>query len=512
MKQGKTVRRCVAFLLVLCVLVLTVSGCGAQTSNGQTVVKMNLNAEPDNLNPWLSSASDTEAIFRNVFEGLTAYDESGETVPALAKGWSVDESQTVYTFSLRDDVTFHNGKQMTSADVMYTYESLTGLGGGEPLTERFSMIQELEAPDDFTFVVTLSEPSPAFLPLTIVAVLPQGYEEQSTHPIGTGPYRFVEYTPSQRIVFERNDTYYGIAKGDEPDTSGKIDRIEVYIMDSSAAVVSALRSGQLDLATMLDADDAKLLEEEFTVEASAQNMVQALFCNHAVKPFDDVRVRQALCYAVNRQEIIDVVFGGYATPVYSNFSPAMGLYYNETLEGSYEQNLEKAKELLTAAGYPDGFTATVRVPALYQQHVDTAQVLAQQLAQVGITLNIETVEWATWLEEVYTNANYELTITGLTGKLDPNSILGRYESDYSKNFFGYRNEEYDALLEAARTETDEQQRMEEYRTCQQMLTEDAAAVYLCDPNLIVASRKDLKGITFYPVSFYNFSKLYYEAE
>lgn len=497
----KGFRKLAALVLAACLLLCGCSACGgSQTAETTKTVRMNLNAEPDSLDPWQSAASDTEAVFRNVFEGLTGFNEQGETTPALAKEWSVDESNTVYTFVLRDDVTFHNGAAMTAADVVYSYESLTGLGGDAPLTQKLDMVQAVSAVDDYTVQITLSEPSPAFLPLTTVAVLPKDYTEQSTHPVGTGPYRFVEYTPSQRLVFEKNESYYGIATG------GTVDRIEVYIMSDSATVVSALRSGQLDIATMLEADDAAVLENEFTVYSSPQNMVQALFVNHAKAPFDDLRVRQALCYAIDRTVVIDTVFDGYATPVTSNFSPAMQAYYNDETENVYSYDPDKARTLLAEAGYPEGFTATVRVPALYQQHVDTAQVLAQQLSQVGITLNIETMEWATWLDEVYTNANYELTITGLSGKLDPDSILGRYHSQYSKNFFGYHNEEYDRLIDAAKTETDEESRREDYRRCQQLLTDDAAAVYLCDPNLIIACREGVGGIAFYPVAFYDFSR------
>lgn len=507
--KGKNRMRILSVLLAICSLLCCFAACGEQTADSTSCVRMNLNAEPDSLDPWLSAASDTEAVFHNVFEGLTGFDEQGDITPALAKSWSIDESGLVYTFTLRDDVTFHNGAKLTAADVVYTYESLTGLSGGEPLTQKFDMVSSVEAMDDYTVKITLSEPSPAFLTLTKIAVLPQGYTEQSTHPIGTGPYKFVEYTPSQRIVFEKNEDYYGIAEGDEPDNGGKIDRIEVYIMSDSASVVSALRSGQLDMATMLEADDADILESEFTVYSGAQNMVQGLFVNNSVKPFDDIRVRQALCYAIDRTAVIDTVFGGYATAVYSNFSPVMASYYNSETESTYSYDPEKARALLTEAGYPDGFTATVKVPALYQQHIDTAQVLAQQLSQVGITMKIETVEWATWLDDVYTNANYELTITGLSGKLDPDSILGRYHSQYSKNFFCYQNDEYDSLIDAAKAEPDEEQRIEDYKKCQKILTDDAAAVYLCDPNLIVACRKDLTGFAFYPVAFYDFTKLSY---
>lgn len=504
-------------LLALAVLLCALTGCSgrqgekssaAPVSSGAgeetKVVRVNNSAEPDSLDPWQSSASDTEAIFHNVFEGLCLYDEKGELTPGLAESWDLSEDGATYTFHLRKGVTFHNGKEFTSADVLYTYNSLTGLGGGEPLTGKFSMVTGLEAPDDYTFVVHLTGPSMSFLPLTIVAVLPEGYSDQETHPVGTGPFRFVEYTPSQRVVLEKNPDYY------REDRMAQVDRVEVYLMTDTAAVVSALRSGQLDMATMLNAEDAATLEEEFDIYHSPQNMVQGFFLNNQRVPFDDVRVRQAVCYAVDRDEIIEGAFGGEATKVYSNFSPMMSRYYNEELEGSYPHDPEKARALLKEAGYENGFETTITVPSLYQPHIDTAQILVQQLQEVGITAKIETIEWATWLEQVYSGADYDTTVIGLSGKLDPDAVLGRFETGYSKNFYQFSSAEYDELIQSARVELDEEKRAEDYKRCQEILTEEAAAAFLTDPSLSVACRKDLKGFVFYPVTFYDFSKLHYE--
>ncbi len=511
MKLSKKKLFSVLSLVLSLVLVLSLAGCSGttKTADGQKVVRINITSEPDNLDPWLSSASDTEAIFHNVFEGLCLYDSEGNIIPGLAESWEISEDGKTYTFHLRQDVTFHNGQKLTSADVLYSYNSLTGLDGGEPLTGKFQMVESMEAPDDHTFIAHLKEPSASFLSLAIVAVLPEGYEEQATHPVGTGPFRFVEYVPSQKVVLEKNPDFYD--KDNSEGRMPKVDRVEVYIMSDIAAIVSALRSGQLDIACVINAEDAKALEGEgFTIYNSPQNMVQALFLNHSVKPFDDLKVRQALSCAIDKKELISGVFGGYATELSTNFSPVMGAYYNEQTEGTYEKDLDKAKSLLAEAGYENGFEMTITVPANYQKHIDSAQVISQQLAAIGVTAKIETIEWGTWLEQVYQGADYETTIVGLSGKLDPDAILGRYESGYSSNFFRFSNEEYDGLISAARTETDNTKRAEEYRRCQEILTEEAAAVYLTDPNLIAACRSDLKGFTFYPVTFYDFSKLYYE--
>ena len=474
------------------------------TDGEQTLVRMNIGSEPDSLDPWQSAASDTEAIMHNVFEGLCLYDENGEIIPGLAERWDISEDGLTYTFHLRQGVTFHNGDAFDSADVLYSYNNFAGLDGNEAVSSDYEIVESVEAPDEYTFVVHLTEPSASFLSVNIDSILPEGYDDQAANPVGTGPFKFVEYTPSQRIVLEKNEDYYDESR------MAQVDRVEFYIMTDSAAVISALQSGQLDIAS-INADDAAVLGDQFDIYNSPQNMVQIFALNHEFEPFGSLEVRQAINYCIDKQQIIDSVFGGYATELYTNFSPVMSLYYNDELEGAYETDVAKAQELMEQAGYADGFSFAVKVPANYQAHIDTAQIIAQQLQQINITMNIETIEWATWLEDVYTNASYEGTIIGLTGKLDPDDVLGRFESTYARNFYNYSNPTYDQLINDSVTELDEQTRIDNYKQCQQILTDDAVAVYICDPNLVVASRKDLKGYTFYPVTFHDMTKLYYEG-
>lgn len=497
-KTGKTAALALTAMMAVTAMPFGVSA----DETDKTIVRINMESEPDNLDPWLSAASDTEAVFHNVFEGLVLFDETGALIPGLAKSWDISDDGLTYTFHLRDDVTFHNGKAFSAEDVVYTYEALSGLGGEEPLSSKFTNVTAINAIDDYTVELTLGEADAAFLQYTRVAVLPKGYEDQSSAPVGTGPFVFEKYVPGQMVVLEKNENYYDESR------MAKIDEAQIYIMGDDSAVLTALQSGQLD-AGIVYADSADYLSGDFTINSSPQNMVQLFALNNSVEPFDDVRVRQAFEYAINKDQIIDGVFAGYATELYSNFSPVMSYFYNDELSNVYTYDVEKAKELMAEAGYEDGFDITITVPSNYQKHVDTAQVIAQQLKEINVNATIEPVEWGQWLEQVYTNAEYETTIVGLTGKLDPNDILGRYVSDYGKNFMKYSNPDYDKLIEEAKTASDEE-RVELFKECQKVLTEDAAAVWICDPNAIAVTRSDLKGYTFYPVSFIDLSKLYYE--
>ena len=467
-----------------------------------TVVRTNIGSEPDSLDPLLSAASDTEAIFHNVFEGLLLYDETGAVIPGLAESWEISDDGLTYTFHLRDDVTFHNGKPLTAEDVIYTYEALSGLGGSEPLSSKYTAITGLDAPDDYTVEITIDGPNSSFLQMNTISVVPKGYEDQATAPVGTGPFVFERYVPGQEVVLKKNPDYY------EPERAAKIDEADILIMTDESSVLTAMQSGQLDLA-LVYADNAEYLNGDFTVNSSPQNMVQLFALNNAEEPFDDIRVRQAMNYAVDKEQIVDGVFAGYATELYSNFSPVMSVYYNDGLKDVYSYDPEKAKEQLKEAGLENGFDMTITVPSNYQKHVDTALVIIEQLKAVGINAKLNQVDWGSWLENVYTNFKYQSTIVGLTGKLDPADILIRYTTGYRRNFMNYSNEEYDELFAKAKTVSPEES-VDYYKECQRLLTEDAAAVYICDPHAIIVSRSDLKGYTFYPVTFLDLSKLYYE--
>ena len=523
----KNVKKWLSLSLAGAMLMGVLAGCGGGTSSTpapvetgaaeatgepaavEQVLKYGTDTWPAGFDPHTISAIAATRVFNQVYETLIDFNPDMTFKGVLAESWENPDDVT-YVFHLRQGVKFHNGREMTADDVVYSFQRVLGqtdygdIGALGSSASYYGGIASIEATDDYTFVIKLKEASAGFLSLNIIAILPEGYEDQATAPVGTGPFKFVEYVPSQRVVLEKNPDYY------DEDRMAQVDRVEFYIMTDSAAVVSALQSGTLDIAS-ISADDAAVLEGQFDIYNSPQNMVQIFALNNEFEPFSKKEVRQAINYCIDKDQIIDSVFGGYGTKLYTNFSPVMEVYYNSDLEGSYDTDVAQAQSLMEQAGYADGFEFTVKVPANYQAHIDTAQIIAQQLQQINITMNIETIEWATWLEDVYTNANYEGTIIGLTGKLDPDDVLGRFESSYARNFYNYSNSEYDQLINDSVTELDEQTRIDNYKRCQEILTEDAVGVFICDPNLVVASRKDLKGYTFYPVTFHDMTKLYYEG-
>lgn len=503
--------------LVLSFSMLLATGCTnnaggdlkASTSDAKHVagvVRTTMPSEPDNLDPHLSAAADTKAVMNNVFEGLIRFDENGTFLPQLATDYTVSDDGLQYTFNIRTDVTFHNGTPMTIEDVLYSYKRLSGLNGEMPLSSKFQSVTSIEALDEDTLTFTLSSHDASFLSTLIEPVVPASYTNQSKKPIGTGPFSFMHYTPGESIVLKRNETYYDINR------KASIDEIQFHIMTDESSIVMALKSGDLDIAQVLSMS-VPALEKNFTITSFPQNMVQIFALNHDVEPFNNIKVRQAINYAIDKDLIINGVVGGYGSKLYTNASPVMSFWFNDLSQNEpYPYNPEKAKELLAEVGLSSGFTTTIKVPSNYQTHIDTAQVLADMLKQVGITLNIELVEWGVWLDTVYSGGNYETAIIGLAGKLDPHETFVRYQSEYAKNFYHLKNDKYDALIADGIRETDLDKRAAIYKQAQQFLTDEAVAIYIMDPHLILASKPSLQGYIPYPAPYFDATKLYYVEE
>lgn len=487
------------------VMMVTAAGCASgnqdKGTTEESIVRMAVSSEPDNLNPMKSSATDTSAMMMNVYEGLLSFDKNGSFIPALAESYEITDDGMTYEFQLKEGIQFHSGDEFNAEDVKYTYETLAGLNGESPLNETLaSELVAVETPDDYSVQLKLNKVDAGFLSKCTISIQQDGYTQDSTNPNGTGPYKFKEYIQGQKLVLEKNENYKTIET-----RMPEIDTVEFKIMTDSNAVLMALKSGDLDIASV-DARNFSSLGKDFTSVEGPQNMVQIFALNNSVEPLNKKEVRQAINYAVNKEEIIQTVMEGHGTQLESFLSPSMKNYYNDDIKG-YDTNIGKAKELLAEAGYPTGFTMTLTVPSNYQTHIDTAQILKSQLEKIGVTVEIQLVEWAQWLENVYNNAQYESTVIGHSGKLDPQDFLNRFTTTYEKNYFKYSNEEYDAKIAEAASVTDETKRAEIYKECQQKLADDAASVFIQDPSINYAVRNTITGMQIYPVTFFDMGSL-----
>ena len=506
-------KKFLALVLLMTLLGTVLSGCGdgsaaetqkSRADTNELVVGIAQDLD-DSLDPHKTVKAGTREVMFNVFEGLMKPTPDGDLTPAIAEKYEVSEDRRTYTFHLREGVQFHNGETVTAEDVVYSIQRCAAATEtGIVQVEAFSVIQSIETPDDKTVAITISEPSNEFISYMTTAVLPADYDKQDTDPVGTGPFKFVSRTAQDSVVLEKFNEYWG--------TPAQLDKVTLKIMENADSLMMSLQSGAIDLCAHLTSTQVAQLEKDFNVAEGTMNLVQAMYLNNAVAPFDDVRVRQALCYAVDKQEIIDLAFDGYGSPIGSSMYPAFGKYFDDSLTNYYTRDVEKAKALLAEAGYPDGFDMTITVPSNYKPHMDTAEVLVQQLAQIGVNATIEPIEWESWVSDVYAGRQFQSTVVGVDAStMTARALLERFTSDYGKNFINYNNAEYDALFQQTLTAYDDAEQTAIYKQMLANLTENAANVYIQDLADLVAVRKGVEGVTFYPIYVLDLANLHYTA-
>lgn len=289
-----------------------------------------------------------------------------------------------------------------------------------------------------------------------------------------------------------------------------LDKVTFKIVNSPDTALLDLQGGSIDIYPYLTDSQAAELSGSFQVMAAPSNVVQALFLNNADETLSDVRVRQAICYALDKDSVNEFVFGGNGAIISSAMLPTLQDFYVDVNDVyGTGANIEKAKELLADAGYADGINLEIKVPSNYEVHMQTAEVVAQQLEAAGINAVIVPVEWATWLDEVYNGRNYQATISGITCDQTPGYLLNRFQAESSKNFINYANAKYDETYLKAAASLDLAEKAEYYKELQNMLVEDAGTAFLSVPPITVAVKPELSGYTFYPVYVQDMSVVRY---
>jgi len=471
---------------------------GEPVQGGHVVVGMTQDLV--SLDPHQVTDAGTRGAVFNLYEGLVKPTASGDIEPAVAEKCVISEDAKTYTFTLRDGVTFHDGSAVTADDVKYSIERYAEIQGE---SSAFSVLDKVEIQDEKTIVVTLKESYSEFLPdMASASIIPASNEDPEGNPIGTGPFRFAEYKKGQSLKIEKYDGYW---KKGYP----YLDSAEFKIVADMDTAYTELSAGTIDILNYLTIDQTQALSDDFKIVKGSMMLVHAMFLNNDYEPFKDVKVRQALCYAVDRQAINDFLFGGQSELIGSHMIPALQKYYEPAAANLYSYDPEKAKSLLSEAGYGDGFDLEIAVPSSYSQHVDSAQIITEQLKAVGINATIKPVEWATWLSDVYGDKKYQATVIGFDGTLAPNDWLKKYCSDAGNNIANFNNPEYDETFNKAYTSVDDSEKAQYYKQCQMILAENAASVYIEDPADFVAVNAKLSGYAFYPVAAQDLSTVYF---
>ncbi len=457
----------------------------AQAKKDGVVLGMVLEPAPG-LDPTMAPAAAIgEVVHMSVLEGLIKIHMDGKITPLLAESWTIDPDGKVYTFKLRKGVKFHDGEAFDSSDVKFSFERAKAPGSTNKAKKAvFDNISRVDTPDPYTVIVVLNNADGNFLfrmgENTAVILDPKSAATTATHPIGTGPYKFDSWAKGSSITLVKNDPYRDAAKV-------QMKKVTFRFINDPAAQVAALLAGDIDGMPRFGAlESLKQFESDprFTVAVGGTEGKTIMTINNKRKPFDDVRVRRALAAAIDRKAIIDGAQEGYGTPIGSHMVPSDAGYVD--LTGVNPYNPEKAKALLKEAGValPLNVTLTLPPPAYARKG---GEIIASELAKVGVIAKIENVEWAQWLSGTF-KGNFDLTVISHVEPLD----FDRYaDPNY---YYGYDSKAYDALLAAYNTATDPKARLKILGDIQRQLATDCVNVYLFQLPQFAVANKHLKGL------------------
>jgi peptide/nickel transport system substrate-binding protein len=434
----------------------------------QDTITIGMVLEPPNLDPTAGAAAAIdEVVYANVFEGLTRFGPDGAVQPALAASWDVEDGAKTYVFHLHDGVTFHDGTTMDAEDVKFSLDRARAEDSANAQKALFAGIETVEVVDPLTVKVTLKAADGNF-PFNMawgdaVIVAPESVASAATAPVGTGPFRFAEWVQGDHVTLGRNDAYWG-----EPVA---LSTATFRFISDPTAAFAAMMAGDVDAFPNYPAPEtlAQLAADpRFKVIVGSTEGETILAMNNKAAPLDNVKVRGAIAHAINRQEIIDGAMFGYGTPIGSHFAPHNPDYTDLTALSAYDP--ERSKALLAEAGVSDLKLRLALPPPTYARR--GGEIIASQLAAVGIATEITNVEWAQWLEQVFKGKDFDLTIVSHTEPADIN-IYARPEY-----YFQYGTPEFVALMDKLNVTTDAAGRSAILKEAQEMIARDHVNAYL----------------------------------
>jgi len=469
-------------------------------------LKIGYELDWDSLDPSQYLAWATTAAYDLVYEGLTTWDlETLEPQPLLAKSWAISDDGLTYTFHLQEGVKWHNGDDFTAEDVKYSIERIQDPETGSIQSTQLAVIESVEVVDDLTVVLHLSAPySPllALLPYSPYIVNKDFIESEGGFTprtmMGTGPFMLEEWVPDTVTRFVRNPNYW--RKDEDGQPLPYLDAIEFYPLVDETARVSDLLSGVVDFIVRVPEKDLDRLEatEDIVLSAPWSTTYSYLWFDPYKPPFDDVRVREAVAWAIDRDQLVQGALYGRAFPLYGAAIPSWHWAFND-LRAYDHRDVDKARQLLADAGYPDGFETTLVTTSDYGIGVAMAEMVVPMLEEVGIKAELELYDAATFFENMGGGKNvcqYQFMLCGETPSGDPDDtyyIMHHSTGDW--NYCGYANPEIDRLLEEGRTVSEPAQRKEAYRQLEEILLEELPLTYLASHHMYEAGWDYVQGYT-----------------
>jgi peptide/nickel transport system substrate-binding protein len=477
MADMKTMRIAAAIVVASGLAALAAPWAQAQSKDTLTI---GLTLEPPHLDPTAGAAAAIdEIVYANLFEGLTRIDENGAVQPQLAESWAVSGDGLIYTFTLKDGVEFHDGTGFDADDVVFSLDRARADDSVNAQKQLFVAIDTVEAVDARTVKITLSRPEGALLFNLgwgdAVMVAPESAANNKGAPIGTGPYKFDRWVRGSQVRLVAADDARAIRK------------VTFRFVPDPSAQVAALKAGDIDAVANLQAPEAVIslqADPNFEVAIGSTEGETILAMNNTRPPMNDIRVRQAIAHAIDRQAIVDGAMFGFGTPIGTHFAPHHPAYVD--LLATYPHDPARARALLADAGQSDLKLTLKLPPPTYARR--GGEIVAAQLKEAGITVEIIPVEWAQWLEQVFRGTDYDLTIVSHTEPVD----IGIYARD--TYYFNYESPPLKALMARLNDTSDQAARNRILGQAQRTITSDAVNAYMFQLAKLGVWRKGLKGM------------------
>lgn len=457
-------------------------------------LRVGTNQDQIGLDPQVSNATSSSRIYENMYSTLVKFNEKLEISPDLAESYTAD-SPTQYTFKLRKGVKFHNGRELKADDVKYTFTRIRDTATASPRASQFSPLDSIDTPDDYTVVFKLKSPYAPFLSIlagrdtgSILAkeVVDANGGKLDKADAGSGPFKLKEWVPNTRTVLEKNPDYY--IKG-QP----YLDSVVYMPIPDDTARSTALRTGAVDMIEYAPPKDLAALKADpkIVITGDGNNNVRYLAFNLKVKPFDNPKVRQAIAWAIDRGPVVDAAVDGAGTPLTAG--PFLPSFWAGLQQPVYKKDLAKAKQLLTEAGYPNGFTAKLKNTPTYSFLGNAGIVVQEQLKAVNINFEIVSEEWSVFLKD-YLGKDFEAAVSGYSAFADPHTVFdGTYVTGRQNNFMSYSNPKFDDLVAQGAATSDPATRAKLYQQAQLILTDDSPMVFLYAANEYEAMQSYAKG-------------------
>jgi len=479
---------------------------GAQQGGSLAVGSL---VEPPALNPYHQGADARIQVSVLMYQGLMYEHPSGTAQPLLAESYEISDDGLTYTFKLREGVTFHNGEPMTAADVKYSYDYVRDPENGSPGAGDYAVIQEITVEDEHTVTMRLDEPNAALL-MTLTnkygGVVPEGYfddegarSRMNQESVGTGPYRLEEFQPNSYLTLVKNEDYW--AEG-----VPHLDEITFLYLPNSASMLVALENERVDLAVLSRPQDSEQLEDADNLDilrfpSFGQKSID-LDSNYG--PLSDIKVRQAIANAVDKEEIMQAAIGGYGT-VIGTMVAGMQETWGAPLDELPNQgpNLERAKALMAEAGHEDGLELTLTTIIGYDWMDPAAVTLADQLEEIGIDLSIEKIDLGVWIDN-FRSRQMGFTFNDWGTQPDPNLLFYRHFHKQPKgaDFRNWNSDRGSELLDQGRQETDPEKRREIYIAFQKVLAEEVPTIMMFSADHVVAANERVHNFEHHPTGWY----------